>query len=615
MAPENLFLRRLTAYEINRLGYSLPCLFYLDADSFLDIVDYWNLRGMGLNIVPIAKQAKAEPKIKDYARTFLEEHYKPEKYPSTYHATILHSHNTSYDESREFIESLGIPADAPAKEAKVGFSYLPPMGEWGFENYIKPWIRPPVADEANISFAETDKLSIKLLAPEFVHYPGVPGHYRFANEIELHTYHGKELMAEVIPEGSNLLALSLGGYDFTNWRFSKGKMIYLATFADHTLHVKAPSAEEVFFRWFQNSKFTASISQGGRIAKQMLRSLGGVRGVWLLADEAIFDLIQRFGYKKSHASGGREKNVDESKAINFDKLWGILQRIANQSDAARHRGPEHLLKKLLDSKVLQLGITVNCTFCNQPSWYSIDGIKYKVNCVNCLEEFSLPAHSPKTDMTWSYKTIGAFSPAAQSYGSYAVLLALRFFATTLHGQTTPIFGLEIKPNDAAGNEEKVPEADLALFFRENNAQVRTPDLIFVECKTYTEGFKPKDVETMKLLAGNFPDAYFAFATLKNFLTATERRLIKSFVSFLKKRHKAKNVPTKVLILTGVELYSDREPPRCWEGRIEPLPPSASNFSFIFKGLIGLCELTQEIHLSSSTTRRPPASHLAHPTEG
>jgi hypothetical protein len=594
LTPQNMFLRRFTAYQIKQGGYSLDCIFYLDANNFLDIVDYWNLRALGLNVLPIAKQAKEAQKIKGHALSFVNEHYKPTKYPATYHATVFHGYSSSYEESQGFIETLGVSAQAPVQEAKVGFSYLPPMGDWGFENYIKPVIRSPIVREASYSSAETTQMALQLISPEFVLYPGVPGQHRFANEIELRADHDKELRAEVIPEGHNLIALSLGGFDFTNWRFSKGRMIYLATFADHTLHINAPLAEDVFFRWFQNTKFKTSISQGGRIAKQVLKSLGGVGGIWLLADEKIFDMIQQLNYRRPRKSDSAEKNIDESKGMDYETLLGKIKKIANQSETRLHSQPNYLFKKLLDAQVLKLGIEVQCTFCNQPSWYSIDGISYKVQCVNCLEEFSLPTYSPKKDLTWSYRTIGAFSPAAQSYGSYAVLLALRFFAITLHGRTTPIFGLEIKTKDS---DEKSREADLALFFRPNYTQIGSPDLVFVECKTYTEGFKQKDIDTMKQFAEHFPDAYFAFATLKKTLTPMENRLIKSFIGFLKKRHRTNNDQTKVLILTGIELYSDKGPPRCWEGQIESIPTSASNFSFTFKGLIGLCELTQEIHLS------------------
>jgi hypothetical protein len=232
----------------------------MDADKFLDIVDYWNFRALGLNVIPIARQAMKQESVKSWATEFLNNNYHPKRYPGLYHATFYHTHNSSYEESMAFVESLGIPARPPAEEAKVGFSYLPPMGEFGFDNYIKPHVRSPIVKEARFSSADSKGVDIKLVSPEFVSYPGVPGQHRFANEIEFHTNHEKELMAEVFPEGSNLLAMSFGGYDFTNWRFAKGKMIYLATFADHTLHLKAPLAEDVFFRWFQNSNFKTSVS-------------------------------------------------------------------------------------------------------------------------------------------------------------------------------------------------------------------------------------------------------------------------------------------------------------------------------------------------------------------
>jgi hypothetical protein len=103
---------------------------------------------------------------------------------------------------------------------------------------------------------------------------------------------------------------------------------------------------------------------------------------------------------------------------------------------------------------------------------------------------------------------------------------------------------------------------------------------------------------MTSLASNFPEAYFVFATLEMSLTQTEKELINSFVAFLKDRQSAKHIPTKVILLTGLELYSNKEPPRCWEGKMEVLPPAASNFSFVFKGLSGLCELTQQAHLQT-----------------
>lgn len=371
-------------------------------------------------------------------------------------------------------------------------------------------------------------------------------------------------------------------------------MTYLSNISDITLQLKLPLAEDLFFRWFQNSNYIISISDGGRIAKQMLKQLGGVSGIWLLADEQIFDLIhKKFNYRKPKKSDELEKNLDESKVVNYDHLWGAIQRIANQSETYLYKTPEELFRKFLDSGIIQLGIDVSCKFCNQSSWYSIDEIKYDVRCTNCREIFSLPTHNPKNKLRWAYRTIGAFSPATEHYGSYAVLLALRFFAVTYQGKTTPIFGLEVKPKDSQVLEKKPPEADLALFFKKDFSLNDAPDLIFVECKMYNNPIAEKDITTMSFFAKSFPSSYFVFATLKKQLTPKEKKLIKLFAKNLKKQQKEDI--SKVIVLTGIELYSNKTPPLCWEGKIDEYSDSFQGL-LMQKKLLGLCELTQKIHL-------------------
>lgn len=107
-----------------------------------------------------------EESTKTWAAEFLNNNYHPKRYPGLYHATFYHTHNSSYEESMAFVESLGIPAQPPAEEAKVGFSYLPPMGEFGFDNYIKPHVRSPIVKEARFSSADSKGVDIKLVSPE-----------------------------------------------------------------------------------------------------------------------------------------------------------------------------------------------------------------------------------------------------------------------------------------------------------------------------------------------------------------------------------------------------------------------------------------------------------------
>lgn len=597
LEKQNLFPSRLMAYQINKLG-GHPSLLYMDANKFIDIVEYWNLRALGFDVIPLAKQAINSDSLCKSVLNFIEQSYKPQKHPAiSYKATFYESSsiNTFNFETENFLKSLEVPFRCPIRENeidknKVHLSYLPLIDDWAFNMFSKSKIRFPLVREARFNITN-DEGQIKLVSPDFMF--STIRRVAFANDIELTTHQDEKLMAEIIPEGNNLVALTIGGFNFPEWRTKKGKLTYLSHFSDWTLNLKLPIAEDVFFRWFQNTEFDVSISDAGRIGKQMLKSLGGIIGTWLLANEQIFDLIyQKFNYIKKRKSDEAQKNIDDSKSVYYDDLLGMLKKIANQSDYFIFRNYHRLFSKLLDSKIIQLGIEVNCSFCNQPCWYSINEIKYTVKCRNCLEDFSLPIQSPKNELKWSYRTIGAFSPGTTHYGSYSALLALRFFSVTLHGKTTPIFGLKIK--NKKKKQTKVPEADLALFFNENHISSEKYDLVFVECKTYNNLFSEKDFETMKLLADDFPKAFYVFATLEKQLKPKEKRIIRKFISYLKKLNPQNSI-TQVIILTGTELYSEKEPPECWKSKSVNIPKSSLPIGN--NKLFRIAEITQIFHLS------------------
>ena len=214
--------------------------------------------------------------------------------------------------------------------------------------------------------------------------------------------------------------------------------------------------------------------------------------------------------------------------------------------------------------------------------------------------FDLPTDEPKNKLKWAYRALGGFSGATSSYGSYSVLLALRFFATTMDSRTTAFLGLEMWPkNEKKWDKEKAntAESDLALFLRDNYSFWGKPDLLFAECKTYNKQFIEKDVRSMTLLSGRFPDAFFLFATLEKSLTDDEKGLISSFNQLLRKNEPRSHISTRLLILTGTELYSEKKPPDCWTGTIDSIPEHSHSI-LMNKKLLGLCELTQKMYLES-----------------
>ncbi|QKQ26529.1 hypothetical protein [Candidatus Reidiella endopervernicosa] len=62
----------------------------MDAGSSLDVIDYWNLRASGWNVIPIAKQVSDSDSVKSAVREFIEENNVPYRHnPNMFHGTTI----------------------------------------------------------------------------------------------------------------------------------------------------------------------------------------------------------------------------------------------------------------------------------------------------------------------------------------------------------------------------------------------------------------------------------------------------------------------------------------------------------------------------------------------
>ena len=204
---------------------------------------------------------------------------------------------------------------------------------------------------------------------------------------------------------------------------------------------------------------------------------------------------------------------------------------------------------------------------------------------------SFPIVKPVSENKWHLRTIGPFSVEHYAQGGYCVALSLEFFGG--HGLSNemtwiPSFILKSK-------NEKPLEADFGIFLSEGRIdEIKTPLVIFGECKSFKE-FANTDVNRMKLLADKFPGAVIAFCTLRETLTDSEKKIIARLARRGRKHFKAEQWINPVLILTGIELFSDFEPPSCYEKRGAPYEAFANNWH-IRDGIQNLCDATQQMHL-------------------
>jgi hypothetical protein len=543
LQSETWFVRRICGRHIEKYPagneWREMVLFLMNTRSSADVVQYWNLRAMGLQVVPVPKADVYGRNLIAFLKTVVDDAYQHRARGTLFATTLIASDSVSDEEAAHLVEGLGLPARSEGQPSHLGRAHYPRIWDEWLRNQgsDQPWTLD--AGRTSYQLGETERQTFRALAPRFMSRHGGHGTQRFANEIQIRVYGATEPTAEVMPEGPSDLVRAVGAIGFDEWRFGPGGLVYLGRHKEWDFSLKLPKGEDVFREWLKTRGWTAKLSSAGLIARQMLKQLNGVRGLSRLANKRTIELLAA---------------TSEGKPMGERAFWGEVRRIAN---AERHRrDPTFVLRGFTEARMFQLGIELQCPICTQRTWYSMRDADYEFQCPKCLDRFPLPAHAPR-EIIWAYRALGPFSLPGKSYGVYTVLLLLRFFSQILDGGVTSMLSFEAeKPGTKI-------EADLGLMFRDRAFWRRERETIFCECKTF-DVFKPRDIARMRVLAREFPGAILVFATLNLTLTAGEKRLLKPFAMRGRRIWKANRTRNPVLIVTGNELFTDERPERRWE---------------------------------------------------
>ncbi len=565
-----LFLNRMIGLYLDSIP-SRPrwgqYIFFLDATKPLDILDHWNLRAIGWDVIPVPKQFARFDKTKRLILDFIEANYVPHhSNPEIFHfTTILKSRSISEDEHEHFSDSLDISfSEENHRMPKVSLqSWYPRIwDEWARDkDHVECCDLEADTTEHDIS-TNQEVIRLKTLDPKFINRFGGHGEARFANEIVLRLYGGTELFAEVIPEGGWELARVIGEIHLFDWRLSRKGLVYLSRHSKWTVDLSLPQSEAIVTKWLELRGWIVELSPAGRIAKQMIRQLGGKNSTGILARKGIIQLLG-------------EMNCSDEKAMLEKTLRGKIHKIANRK--ANTATADRILQRLTESKAIRLGVEIQCPICTQSSWYSVKDADYELQCPKCLKRISFPSES--NEVKWSYRTLGPFSSSNQAHGAYTVLLTLRLFSDSrlLGGAITPLMSFTAK------KEKMEIEADLALFFQASKFGDSKSEVIFAECKTFID-FQKKDVDKMGRLGEAFPGAVLVFATLKESLNDEEKAILHPLVNRCREYWKNERPINPVLILTGRDLFLDS----FRRSHLE-------NYT-LRRDLFEFCDLTQQINL-------------------
>lgn len=580
-----LFPRRISGHGISvqgRPGFGRgAAAYFMDAAKVEDVVDYWNLRATGRNILPLPKQFKDEPTVRDMATQFFRAHRVHWKHQPKHCdiASIVRSRNSTMEEIEEFAKELKIerPENDPSNDGFFVLQHWYPRiwDEWARDkDGAVADIYGEAEESLDLKDPKDEQVRFRSLLPDFANKHSYTGAARCINEISFRFYGPEEHLAEVFPKASGerlQRAISNMG-SIREWRIGRNGLV---KFVQHEFAETRdlPASEPIFLAWLADQGWRAELSTPGILAKQIFQKLGGDVGV--LRNEKLLSLIE-------YMNGG---------AVNADGTPGVQDKIGQDRDMSvsevkkrlEGTGRREVHDYLVAKGIFKMGLRTQCPRCQRRSWFPLDALTDNLNCPKCLNLFSAIGNVDRG--TWCYKTTGPFSVPSYADGAYTVLLTLDFFSehrlTTM--RTTPVLSFTAK-----GGTKKDIESDFGLFWSESIYGGFQDGLAFGECKTYGP-FTKKDFERMQYLAKAFPGAVLVFSTLRKSLTKAEIAGITRIAKAGRKFWKAERPINPVLVLTGTELLTYDRPPYCWKEEDQKLYDRVS-------GLLSVCDATQQRYL-------------------
>lgn len=573
-------IKATNRYELRR-WHSKPYLagkgiYCLNSDRLQDIINYWNLRALGWEIVPIPINRIGDKffdsLIDEFVNSFTtgtdEKHI---------WFTLLIGHgfgNLEIEQIKARFQSDKFKSD---KEILFGFQTLFPRF-WAYSKILDADHARSTIPIVDIHFEHTAlenervKFTAKPLSFKHKDYHLREPTYKlvldFSYQDDLVEYAG--VISGISTKTWRQLVFPL---DSRHWRLSPLGIHRFVDRDDAEISLSIPKALEFFKEWFKNKGHKLVATANSKLANEVLRNIGGIYG------------------SRHFQRAGSLKVIEQFESGNIVRYEDLLANIKRHK-LLDNEGARTFIEKLLDNKVVEIGAVIKCSVCDQHGFFLPSQLDTSLTCPICRNIFSLPMTNPK-HIGWAYRGIGPFSRTNKADGVMSVFACLRLFHdefTLFSGKITALIGFELL-RLGKSKESKKNEVDLSILIQPHSEFIETTDLLLCECKTY-KNFEKKDIDRMMALGNEFPGAILTLATLNESLTVNEVELINELVRHFQ-TGRSERPRNPVLILTGSELLPDEFHAAFKKYKNQIMPYQRHN-DFIGS----LCDLSIKRHLST-----------------
>ncbi len=280
-----------------------PSIFFMDATSWLDIIDYWNLRAVGRDVLPLPKQ------YADHYIDLCNEIIKRNFVPYRQNEKMMHRTNFICSRSSTTKEMMAFSNRLTSSEqGAISLQrWYPRMwDEWARDADHVERCSVTAKEESEEALLDGYYLRFKDVSPEFADKDWGNGRPRWVNIIRLKDFHKRYECPSVLPRNLKDARRIFGlGSVHTAWISSEGINLACEDY-ERSHFFEIPTNLKVFEAWFREQHFDVDLSDPGKILGKIIDSVGGLRGVGTVKKEEISTSLNEM----SHA--GIEVTIEES---------------------------------------------------------------------------------------------------------------------------------------------------------------------------------------------------------------------------------------------------------------------------------------------------------------
>jgi len=255
------------------------------------------------------------------------------------------------------------------------------------------------------------------------------------------------LVPPYIPELNEFYSRNIH-FDYEKLRSESDRIGLVIDACDSTESINALPVIDLVQRIFDLAGFTATLSSGGLIARQLISQLGGVDGARAFKIPGVRRLLKTHGptaafTKKSAVELIASKDPDNPKASfqDYKQLYGGHHPFKTKLD------PSVVFAYLVEKGLFRMGAELKCPHCRMSSWTALDVLKQRLVCEMCGREFD--ATRQLVDGNWHYRRSGVLGAERNAQGAIPVVMTLQQFRVNLSSFRRGVYvpSLELNPKD------------------------------------------------------------------------------------------------------------------------------------------------------------------------